>query len=326
LEGAVPYFYLDIIGKVTIAIGNLVDPVELALDLPLINKHTGKLASRSEIRAEWQLVKSHPKLAQWGHRPAADITNLRLPDDGVVEFLQRIASRFWGELRGRFPHIDDWSADAQLATLSMAWACGTGFNFPVLVRMLNKPDFSAASYNCHINTDGADRRPGTSDDNHGVVPRNHRNKILYRNAAVVAKLDLDPERLYYPEILWPDLSPFVIYATEAESLRAARAEMKAEHFRAAQARLKAAGFDPGPIDGVFGKRSQAALSAAGGDNIDTWAALWQTTRGPEYEGSDVPITIELDGPLGTSKGIVDWTLDARRREQSGNDDPPPEAA
>lgn len=323
LEGDVPFMYLDKIGKVTIAIGNLIDPLSLALDLPLVHKATGQPATRSEIIAEWNHIKSHPHLAEWGHRPAADITNLRLTPDGVVELLRNVAARFWKELRARFPHNDDWCSDAQLATLSMAWACGTAFNFPVLVRMLNNPDFVGAAYNCNINEDGPDRRPGTEDDNHGLVPRNHRNKILYRNAAVVAKLDLDPEKLYYPDILWPDLSPFVIYGTESQSRRAARAALKTEHYKAAQARLNAAGFDAGPVDGIFGQRSQGALNAAGGDNLDTWAALWATTQ-PHYDLDEVDVDLsELNGPLGTSKGIVEWALEQRAND---GDEPPPEAA
>ena len=35
-------------------------------------------------------------------------------------------------LAKRFPEWEEWPADAQLATLSMAWACGPAFRFPRL--------------------------------------------------------------------------------------------------------------------------------------------------------------------------------------------------
>src|SRR5207244_2818316 len=51
LEGRVPWMYLDIKGLVKTGVGNLIDPVGLALKLPFVHKADGSPASEVEIRA-----------------------------------------------------------------------------------------------------------------------------------------------------------------------------------------------------------------------------------------------------------------------------------
>ncbi len=60
LEGCVPYMYLDVLGLVTVGVGNLVDPITLAQALPLRFKNRpgiaapGSPATPDQIAAEWQ--------------------------------------------------------------------------------------------------------------------------------------------------------------------------------------------------------------------------------------------------------------------------------
>ena len=49
LEGVVPWMYLDVKGLVTVAIGNLIDPVAAALSLPFVRKGTTTRATKGEI-------------------------------------------------------------------------------------------------------------------------------------------------------------------------------------------------------------------------------------------------------------------------------------
>lgn len=184
MEGVVPWMYQDVKGLVTVAIGNLIDPIQYALPLPF-KKADGSFATRDEIAADWLRVKGHPGLATAGHRAAERIAQLRLDDEGVQLVVSRKLAQNADHLRRRFLEWDEWPACAQLATLSMAWACGPAFQFPMLAAVLNAQDFAEAAKQCHINEAG----------NPGLIPRNKRNKTLYRNAARVRDFKLDPDYL-----------------------------------------------------------------------------------------------------------------------------------
>jgi hypothetical protein len=192
--------YTDILGLVTIAIGDLIDPVELALGLPFVHAD-GSPASHAEIAAAWHAVKSDPRGPHLGWRYTAQLTTIRLTDEGVSEVVARKLDQNEADLRRRFPDFEEWPADAQLATHSMAWACGSGFRFPKLAAALLARDFETAARECHIDTDGPDHIPNTADDNNGVKPRNAANVILYENAAKVQAYHLDPSELIYPALL-----------------------------------------------------------------------------------------------------------------------------
>lgn len=186
LEGAVPYLYVDVKGLVTIAIGVLVDPIDYAVPLPLL-RADGTPATASEIVAEWNRVKSDPTLAKLGHLAAAKVTRLRLSADGLKAVTRRKLDQVDAQLAKRFPAWAEWPADAQLAILSLAWACGAAFRFPKLEAALLAGDFRTAAKEVKIADDG-----GT------VRLRNAANVMLLRNAAIVAESALDPSALYYP--------------------------------------------------------------------------------------------------------------------------------
>ena len=184
LEGVVPWMYLDVKGLVTVAIGNLIDPIQYALDLPFAHPD-GRAATREEIHVAWLAVKGHKELAQQGHRPAARVSDLRLTPEGIEQVVGRALAGFDAQLGGRF---DDWAslpADAQLATLAMAWACGAGFHFPGLVAALRAGDFLTAALSCTINETG----------NAGVRPRNVAMRQLYLLAAIGTD---GPDALHWP--------------------------------------------------------------------------------------------------------------------------------
>jgi len=186
LEGVVRWMYLDIKGLVTVAIGNLIDPVSMAFDVPFVWPD-GRSATRSEIQHEWIKVKRTTTLARSGYRAAERVSELRLTDDGVEALVSRVLHRFDAELVRRYPEFDSWPADAQLATLAMAWACGTGFGrtFKLLDAALKRGDWATASQQCHINEAG----------NPGVIPRNKAMKQLFFLAAA---LPCDGDELHWP--------------------------------------------------------------------------------------------------------------------------------
>ncbi len=202
-EGVVKFMYLDVKGLVTIGVGNLIDPVSVALALPFRLKTkpgaVGRIATRAEIEAEWKLIKGKTDLARLGHRACAAVTTLELDDTAINQIIRTRLAQNESFLKRQKPFVkfDEWPADAQMALLSMAWAMGPGFstgwiNFhPACERM----DFDKAAANCKISEAG----------NPGVAPRNRANVHLFKNGAAVLAGEAERfyrrEELYYPRVL-----------------------------------------------------------------------------------------------------------------------------
>lgn len=189
LEGVTNFMYLDTKGLVTTGIGNLIDPISYAMNLPWKNGD-GSPASKQQIAAEWMAVKQRTDLKMKGGMIYRNITRLRLDDEGVDQLLMGKLQQNESFLVRRFPNFDRWPADAQLATHSMAWACGPAFRFPRLAAALLDEDFEMAAIECHMDERG----------NAGLIPRNAANKQLYLNAATVKAYGLPIEKLWFPNV------------------------------------------------------------------------------------------------------------------------------
>lgn len=184
LEGCVPHFYLDIKGLVTIAIGRLADPLSTALDLPLV-RADGSAATQAEIEAEWRRIKPATWLARKGHTAARSLCVLHLTPEGIESVTMGRLREMGAALARRFPDFPCWPADAQLAVLSLSWACGPGFAFPKCAAALALGDFTTAARECAISSRG----------NPGVIPRNVANRRLLTAAALVVAEDGDRDVL-----------------------------------------------------------------------------------------------------------------------------------
>lgn len=194
-EGVCSWMYADIKNLVTTGIGNLIDPIELALGLPF---QVGEYAAtRAEIETEWNLVKSRTDLTQRGGGAYKAITKLRLTPEGIERLVLSKLDANAAYLTRRFPQFDEWPADAQCGVLSWAWAVGPAAGYPKFATALVHMDFDAAAAECHI------------DDTHnpGVKPRNVANVIMFKNAAVVVERGLPIDRLYFPLDLKDDTLP-----------------------------------------------------------------------------------------------------------------------
>ena len=129
-EGYTPYLYTDSKGFVTTGMGNLVEnltshtPIEGVFSL-VWKKPDGSAASRAEIAAAWQTVKS----AWPGVQSMASqrLTNLRLPQEEIAKLIAGQLSQNQTVLQKKFPGFSSWPADAQLAFHSLSWAWGPGF-------------------------------------------------------------------------------------------------------------------------------------------------------------------------------------------------------
>lgn len=196
-EGAVPYFYQDVLGLVSIGVGILTDPIGLALSLPMV-KLDGSPATQAEIVAEWHRIKALGSgtyqtgndAAKKGHLYAKPHTTLRLTDTGLRSTVDGKLLLNDSILQKRFPDFDTWPADAQLAIHSLAWGCGPAFRFPKLEAALKARDFATAANEVRMVANGVEL--------HGLKPRNAANKKLLLNAALVEESGIDPDTLYWP--------------------------------------------------------------------------------------------------------------------------------
>jgi hypothetical protein len=202
-EGYVPWMYLDVKTLITCGVGILIDPVSLAVNLPFTKKD-GSKASKTEIIAEWSLIKSHTELAKLGHRAAEKYCALRLSNASIDKLvINKLEQNEQYLIEHHFPNFENWPADAQLAVLSMAWALGS--NFPATWKKLKvsclAENWKEAALQCHINEVG----------NAGVKPRNAANVKLFNSAAEVKENaidDIEKERIMN-----------LVALTMAESLR-----------------------------------------------------------------------------------------------------------
>jgi GH24 family phage-related lysozyme (muramidase) len=178
LEGLVTSLYADVKGLVTTGMGNLVDPMPLALVLPW-ELPGGIAASKDSVALAWQAVKGDPQCASRGWKYAAQLplNNVRLTRDSVSALIVSKLAENDLRMRVRFGDWESRPADAQLAVHSMSWAMGPMFfkRFPKFTAMFTRGDYAAASNECAISPP------------HGtIVERNARNRQLLLNAATSA--------------------------------------------------------------------------------------------------------------------------------------------
>jgi hypothetical protein len=205
IEGILAFLYLDVKCLVTVAIGNLVDPIGAALSLPFV-RPDGTPASRVEIAAAWHAVKARTDLARMGGAAFASVTTIRLTPDGINAMVwQRMASNE-SFLVKRFPAFDTWPADAQLALHSIAWAAGPGWAAPHFDAAARALDFATCAGPAgDANADPSKRgeawlenngKPGPNPANPGLHRRNLCNKDLLQAAADTIRLGRDPALLW----------------------------------------------------------------------------------------------------------------------------------
>jgi len=195
-EGKVPYMYVDVKDLVTVGVGNLIDPIELAQNQPFVFKTDQTTpATPDDIATDWNTVKNTPGLPQQGHLAAKPLTKLMLTDDAIGQLVAQKAQANEGILKQtpEFAGYENWPADAQLGILSMAWAMGPAFaqngHWPTFRAAVAGLDWNAASDACRMNDDG----------NPGLTPRNIADRVLFRDAAFAADTNngMDPTTLQY---------------------------------------------------------------------------------------------------------------------------------
>lgn len=156
LEGRTDWMYLDVKGLVTIGDGNLIDPLGLARGLDFV-RLDGTPATPSEVSGEWLKVKNRQDMRLGGGGAFAKITTLRATRSSLGRLFRAKVDRFEADLRGIFPNWDTWPETAQIATMSMVWAMGSGNlerGFPKWVAACRDEDWAEASRQCRMSEAG----------------------------------------------------------------------------------------------------------------------------------------------------------------------------
>jgi GH24 family phage-related lysozyme (muramidase) len=194
LEGGLNYLYLDKLGFPTTGYGNLVNTQTSVCALPW-KRPDGSLATRDEIIAEWATIRAligqrNPHGVLWtdcGGVIFAQFTTIRLDADGVAGLVRRTIEADEDAMKRRYSDWETWPACAQMACMSLAWACGANYDFPKMDRALANRDFAEASREIDMT---AMHNPGND-----LRRRNHANETLMLNASRVESFDLDPDLL-----------------------------------------------------------------------------------------------------------------------------------
>ncbi len=199
MEGRVATFYCDILGLITIGVGNLCNTLAQAIALPMLLAD-GSRASAADITADWNKLaadRAYYAARKWSIY--SKTMRCHLSEEGIDALVKRTLASNEAIIKRRFPAWDSFPADAQLAIMSVAWAVGAAFwtskqrggpGFINLARCIDAQDWEGCVAACEIRTAG----------NPGVVPRNAKNRFCFHNAQLVKDYALAVDHL-----CWPDL-------------------------------------------------------------------------------------------------------------------------
>jgi hypothetical protein len=185
-EGYVPWMYLDVEGLVTTGMGNLINSVGAAQQLPWQHGEGGSLATPDEIASAWNGVKASQDKSQLGGGNVywQNLNDLRLDDAGVQQLISSKVDNNNSILQSRFPAVDTWPAPAQLAIMLMAWAMGPNFKYPNFQNAVNSvvPDFDGAADQAYMPDNPEKSMDYPPSTNPGLRPRNIAVKLLFQMA------------------------------------------------------------------------------------------------------------------------------------------------
>jgi hypothetical protein len=202
LEGYDDSMYVDILDLVTCGVGDLVDPLPMALGLPWLHRSDDSPASVADISKEWGTVKTQriPSVRLCGGNPRP----LYLKPEAVQALVEHRRDLNETLLAKRWGNWSQWPADAQLGGHAIAWAAGASWHAPHF-------DAAAAQLNFMIIA-GMPGDPVASPvcrgeawlrdtGNPGLRCRNLIVKKLFQNAARSISLGLDPDVLQWPTVV-----------------------------------------------------------------------------------------------------------------------------
>ena len=156
-EGCVSHMYVDTVGKVTIAVGNMLPNADAAVKLHFIKRETGESATESEIRAEFEVMQEQvpAKLAS----SYKQYTKLDLSDEFIDQLLEQRLDEFELGLQNNFNDYDSYPNEAKLALMDMAFNLGNSGlvnKFPTFTKLARAQNWHGCANEC--------RRKGISSE------------------------------------------------------------------------------------------------------------------------------------------------------------------
>jgi GH24 family phage-related lysozyme (muramidase) len=145
-EGVISHMYLDTAGLVTVGVGNQLPNAAEAQKLAFVNRQTFKVATKDEIKTDFDTVKKQTK----GLKASAykQHTKLDLPTKDIDTLLDTRIDGFKKELKLKFPKFDTYPMTVQFALLDMAFNLGTNglvTKFPTFKKAIEAEDWEKAA-------------------------------------------------------------------------------------------------------------------------------------------------------------------------------------
>ena len=169
-EGSIPHMYLDTVGKVTVAVGNMLPNAGAAQALVFVKRGTDERAAADEIKKDFDAVAAQPvgRIAS-SYR---GFTALDMPERAIDELLDARIAGFEAGLCKDFPDYDSSPDAAKIGLMDMAFNLGNHglvTKFPSFCRAARAKDWAGCERECN--------RRGISD------ARNDQTRALFREAA-----------------------------------------------------------------------------------------------------------------------------------------------
>jgi GH24 family phage-related lysozyme (muramidase) len=145
-ENEISHMYLDTEGYVTVGVGNKLSSVAESQKLSFVSRLTNQLATKDEIKADFESVKRQLK----GQIAAKykTFTKLDLPIDLINNLLDTRIEEFKSQLVLKFPKFNSYPLTVRFALLDMAFNLGTeGLvrKFPSFKKAIEAEDWNKAA-------------------------------------------------------------------------------------------------------------------------------------------------------------------------------------
>lgn len=148
LEGVLYQMYVDVVGVITVAMGNALFSLEDALSLEF-RLSNGMPASRQNVIAAWKTLKNDPACASKGHKYSEKLSGNQvfLTEESAQKLIAAKLAQHDKAFSKRFKNWDDVPWQAQMAVHSMGWAMGSGFpaKFPKFSKAFAAGDFESCT-------------------------------------------------------------------------------------------------------------------------------------------------------------------------------------
>ena len=156
--------YLDTRGNVTVGVGTLLPNADAAADLAFRHRDTDTLASRAEIRAEYDVIHALESGQDFGASYYAPFTTLYLPDAEIEPLVYEHMRGDFDALLRVFPYFGNYPQSVQVALWDMSYNLGVGGlsrKFPKFCRAIRDEDWEEAATESH--------REGIADERNEFV-------------------------------------------------------------------------------------------------------------------------------------------------------------